>query len=145
MHNALEGLPGAVWYFWIVSRPMGQALVRCLAADEDPEGTETTCESYDPAFTQTDQSGVETKAGSVSFLLRREREEFSINLFHLVLWSCFTKHCLVCQMCQVSCLSESPLWEPCACSHGISAAAEAYVCLTSTACILSRKYVYKYI
>ena len=48
------------------------------------------CESYDLGFgpshrqPQTDQSGLETKACSVLFLLRHEREEFSINLFHLV-------------------------------------------------------------
>ncbi len=48
------------------------------------------------AFTLTDQSGLETKARSVLFLLRREREEFSINLFHLVLWSCYTKQSVRC-------------------------------------------------
>ena len=43
---------------------------------------------------QTDQSGLETKAGSVLFLPANEREEFSINLFHLVLRGRCTKQCM---------------------------------------------------
>lgn len=53
-----------------------------------PRG-QSMCESYDPGFglshtqTQTDQSGLETKACNVLFLLEHEREEFCINLFIL--------------------------------------------------------------
>ncbi len=118
----------------------GRALVRYL--DEDPGGTEHVWVIWSElsAFTQTDQSELETKAGSVLFLLRHEREEFSINLFHLVLWSCFTEHCCVWETCQLSCFSVPPLLEPRACSHRIKAAAEADVYFTNKACTYTVKY-----
>ena len=57
------------------------------------------CESYDPVSgpSQTDQSGLETKACCVLFLLRHEYEEFFNNLFHLVFMKLL--HLTVCEMC----------------------------------------------
>lgn len=68
----------------------GQASVRCLAVDEDPEGTEhvwviwcSRCAFH--RHTLTDPSRSKTKACSVLFLLRHEHEKFA-NLLALVGW-----------------------------------------------------------
>lgn len=98
--------------FWCVNyaEVEGRALVWYLAAVEDPKGTQYGWVIWSGlwATTWTDQSRLETKTGSVLFLLRHEREEFSINLFHLVLWSFYQT------VFQLSCFSESPpLGAPC--------------------------------
>ena len=79
----------------------GRALVRCPVLDEDPGGTEhvwviwsrlsASTQTATDSHRQTDQSRLETKARSVLFLPANEREEFSINLFHLVLRGRYTK------------------------------------------------------
>lgn len=100
-------------------------------------GGRSMCKSYDPGFRPSHR---QTKADWKQRLaVYHSCWGLSVRNSPLICFILFygavTPNSVVREMCEGSCFSESPLLEPRDCSHGIRAAAEAYVYLTSTACI----------